>query len=210
MLKPANSTEQFQPNPGDQNSSDGQIIHKACKLKIGQGGFLPSEGCLLHIPSHAPGRTCSPPPHLQSESNFVFIIIIPIITIIIISYTIITTPMNLQYESHVIHEQNDKKPSCKLTQWTQRGLLHILDNHHRHHYCYHIQECDLNHHPHHHHEHDHHCQPPHQGNKEVGVADLTLVLIVLLIFPSTAGQVQTLAHLQHNRFKWQKSKKEAF
>ena len=109
MLKPANSTEQFQPNPGDQNSSDGQIIHKACKLKIGQGGFLPSEGCLLHIPSHAPGRTCSPPPHLQSESDFVFIIIIPIITIIIISYTIITTPMNLQYESHVIHKQNDKK-----------------------------------------------------------------------------------------------------
>ena len=103
-----------------------------------------------------------------------------------------------------------KKPSCKLTQWTQRGLLHILDNHHRHHYCYHIQECDLNHHPHHHHDHDHHCQPPHQGNKEVGVADLTLVLIVLLIFPSTAGQVQTLAHLQHNRFKCQKSKERRY
>ena len=40
-----------------------------------------------------------------------------------------------------------------------------------------------------------------QGNKEVCIADLTLVLIVLLIFPTTARQVQTLTHLQKKRLR---------
>ena len=39
--------------------------------------------------------------------------------------------------------------------------------------------------------------PPnsHQGNEEVGVADLALVLVVLLVLAAAAGQVQPLAHL---------------